>query len=115
MKRKILALTLLLGLSCSVANIQAEEAIVPEEPGKWEKAGHEIGDAAHAVGDATADSSKRAWDTTKEESVEAWDSTKKKSKELWEDGKAKLHDATAPEPVSQDPVDPTPVDPENDQ
>lgn len=115
MKRKILALTLLLGLSCGVADIQAEEVVNPEEPGKWEKAGHEIEDAAHAVGDATADSSKKVWETTKEGSVEAWDSTKKKSKELWEEGKAKLHDVTAPEPLSQDPVDPAPVDPENDQ
>ncbi|MBU1453497.1 MAG: hypothetical protein KKD01_02125 [Proteobacteria bacterium] len=107
MKKKILALTMLLGLTCAVAAIQAEEEkILPEEPGKWEKAGQEIEDAAHAVGDATTDSSKKVWNTTKDESVGAWDTTKKKSKELWEEGKAKLHEVTAPETGTPESVAP---------
>lgn len=101
MKKKILSLTLLLGVTLGVTDIRANEAAdeaIAEQPGKWEKAGKELSEAAHAVGDATADSSKKAWEATKEGSAEAWDSTKEKSKELWEQGKAKVHDSTAPEP-----------------
>ena len=54
------------------------------EPSKWSKAGGEIGEAAHAVGDATADTSQKAWKATKEGSEEAWDATKEGSQEAWE-------------------------------
>ena len=122
MKMKIITLSLLLGVFCGVTTGQAEETSVPEEPGKWEKAGQEIEDAAHAVKDATVDTSKKVWGTTKEESKEAWDTTKKKSKELWDEGRAKLHEVTAPQdeapaPESSDPESTAdePVAPEGDQ
>ncbi len=101
-----------------VLPVQAEE-VVEEETGKWSKAGEDIKEAAHSVGDATADSSQKAWksgkegsaeawdatkegsakawDKTKEGSAEAWDATKEKSKSAWEKGKEKIHEATAPE------------------
>lgn len=88
---------------------QAEDVDVAE-PGKWGKAGAEIKEAAHSVGDATVDSSQKAWeatkegttkvlDATKEGSVGAWDKTKENSKKVWEKGKEKIHDVTAPKSV----------------
>ncbi len=105
MKKKILSLTLLLGVTLAVTDIRANEAAdegIAEQPGKWEKAGKEVSEATHAVGDATVDSSKKAWKATKEGSAEAWDATKEKSKEWWEQGKAKVHDASAPEPSAEE-------------
>lgn len=108
--KKIVAMLLLLGMIGATSTLASEDATegVTEELSKWSKAGEEIGEAAHAVGDATADSSKKAWkatkegsveawDATKEGSAEAWDKTKSKSKEMWEKGKANVHDATAPD------------------
>ena len=117
MKKMLLGI-LFLGLSCTVTTAYGDEPVLAE-PGKWKKAVNEISEAAHAVGDATVDSSKKAWDATKEgsekawdatkeESLEAWDATKEgsekawdatkeKSQSAWEKGKAKLHDATTPE------------------
>lgn len=108
--KKTIAMVLFLGM-VGAASAWASEAVVEgttAEPSKWSKAGGEIGEAAHAVGDATADTSQKAWkatkegseeawDATKEGSTEAWDKTKSKSKELWEKGKSKVHDATAPD------------------
>ncbi len=108
--KKMIAMVLFLGL-LGAGSVSASEAVAEgttPEPSKWSKAGHEIGEAAGAVGDATADTSQKVWKTTKDESVEAWDKTKEgtkeawgktkgKSKEIWEKGKAKLHDATAPD------------------
>jgi len=124
--KKILAIGLFFGMMSSLSVVYASEEAVVEAPaaaneaGGWTKAGDEIGEAAHAVGDATADSSKKAWNATKEGSAEAWDATKKGSKEAWDatkdgsaeawdatkessksawsKGKAKIHDATAPAP-----------------
>lgn len=111
--KKIVAMLFLLGMVGATSALAVENATEKsaEEPSKWSKAGEEIGEAVHAVGDATADSSKKAWkatkegsaeawDATKEESVEAWDKTKSKSKEMWEKGKANVHDATAPDAQS---------------
>ncbi|HID69958.1 MAG TPA: hypothetical protein EYP35_05725 [Desulfobacterales bacterium] len=108
--KKFLAISLFLGILCSITSVSAE-GVVAEEPGKWKKAGEEISGAAHAVGDATVDSSKKAWkaskegstkaldagkegttkalDAAKEGSAEAWDATKKGSKEAWEAAKEK--------------------------
>ncbi len=108
--KKMIAIALFLGL-LGATSVSASEPVsegTSVEPSKWTKAGHEIGEAAGAVGEATADTSKKVWKTTKDESVEvwgktregtkeAWDKTKGKSKELWEKSKAKLHEATAPE------------------
>lgn len=108
--KKMIAMVLFFGM-VGATSACASEAVAEgtaAEPSKWSKAGGEIGEAAHAVGDATADTSKKAWDATKEGSeeawdatkegsTEAWDTTKSKSKELWEKGKAQLHDATAPD------------------
>ena len=117
MKKMVVGL-LFLGLSCTVTAAYGNDP-APAEPSKWKKASGEISEAAHAVGDATADSSKKAWDATKEGSeqawdatkegsakawdatkegsAKAWDATKEKSQDAWEKGKTKLHDATAPE------------------
>lgn len=119
--KKIIAMVLFLGM-VGATSVWASETVAEgtaAEPSKWSKAGGEIGEAAHAVGDATTDTSKKAWkatkegseeawdatkegsqeawEATKEGSTEAWDTTKSKSKELWEKGKAKVHDATAPD------------------
>jgi phage-related tail protein len=106
--RKVIAVFLFAGI-VAATSISASEIVVEEttEPSNWSKAGEEISEAADAVGDATADTSKKVWKTTKDGSVEAWDKTKKgtkeawgktkeESKELWEKGRAKLHEATAP-------------------
>ena len=109
---------------CSVSAQEVSPAQVPvaEDAAGWEKAGSEVNEAAHAVGDATVDSSKKAWkatregsveawdatkegtkkamDATKEGSAEAWEATKEKSKSTWEAGKKKVHDATAPAPAT---------------
>lgn len=107
--KKIVAMLVLVGMIGATSALASENATATEaEPSKWSRAGEEIGEAAHAVGDASADSSKKAWkatkdgsaeawDATKEGSAEAWDNTKSKSKEMWEKGKAKVHDATAPD------------------
>ena len=108
--KKMIAMVLFLGMIGATSAL-ASEAVAEgtaSEASKWSKAGEEISEAAHAVGDATTDSSKKAWDATKdgsedawdatkEGSAEAWDKTKSKSKEMWEKGKSKLHDATAPD------------------
>ena len=116
---RVVIMLLFLGLLSGVSSVSAEEA-VPEEPGKWEKAGKEISEAADAVGDATVDSSKKAWkatkegsaqayeatkegavdayEATKEGSAKAWKATKEKSHELMEEGRQKVHEATAPKP-----------------
>lgn len=108
--KKFLAISLFLGILCNIASVSAE-GVTTEEPGKWKKAGEEISGAAHAVSDATVDSSKKVWqatkegstkaidvskekttkalDAAKEGSAEAWDATKKGSKEAWEAAKEK--------------------------
>jgi len=108
--KKIVAMFFIIGMIGATSVLASEDVTKAAvgEPSKWSKAGDEIGAAAHAVGDATADSSQKAWeatkegsaeawDATKEGSAEAWDSTKSRSKEMWEKGKAKVHDATAPD------------------
>ena len=108
--KKMIAMVLFLGL-LGASSVSASEAVAEgatPEPSKWSKAGHEIGEAAGAVGEATTDTSKKVWETTRDGSAEAWDKTKEgtkevwdktkgKSKELWEKSKAKLHEATAPD------------------
>ena len=97
---KIITMVLFLGLLCGVTGVSAQEAVqdsAPEEPGKWEKAGAEIGEAANAVGDATVDTSKKAWKATKDGSGKAWDATKEGSAEAWEatkEGSGEAWDAT---------------------
>jgi hypothetical protein len=113
--KKIVVMVLFAGIICGVSNAYADEAAgegaVVAEDGKWDKAGGEISEAAHAIGDATVDTSKKAWDATREGSTEAWDATKEgsakawdvtkeKTRSAWEKGKAQLHDATAPEPAA---------------
>ncbi len=46
----------------------------------------------------TRDASATAWDATKRESGKAWDKTMEVSDDAWEKGKARLHEATAPDP-----------------
>jgi hypothetical protein len=108
--KKTLALVAILGICTTTGLATASETTTAttQEPSKWSKAGSEIKEAAHAVGDATADSSRetwdntkegsaKAWNATKEGSAKAWDTTKDKSHELWEQGKKKVHDASAPD------------------
>ena len=123
--KKVLAMVLFAGIVFGVSTAYGDETAVEgtavAEDGQWATAGSEMSEAAHAVGDATADSSRKAWNATKEGSVEAWDATKKgsakawestkkgsaeawdatkeKSNTVWEEGKAKVHEATAPEPA----------------
>jgi hypothetical protein len=123
--KRILAMALFFGIMSTFSAISAQEVVAeaPEvtEASGWKKAGGEISEAAHAVGDATADTSKKAWKATKDGSAEvwgatkkgsreawgatkegsakAWKSTKEKSKNTWQKGKKKFHDATAPDPV----------------
>ncbi len=106
MKRNTFAALVFAGVLtffCAVSAC-AEDAA---QPSKWKKAGEEISEAAGAVTDATADSSKKAWEGTKKASGEAWDKTKDVSsdtwdkskyatKEAWEKAKSKVHDASAP-------------------
>lgn len=86
----------------AVEKTAVETGVGEGEPSKWNKAGEEVKEAAHAVGDATVDTSKKVWGATKEESAGVWDKTKSKSKEIWEKGKAKVHDATAPKAADED-------------
>ena len=76
--KKMIAKVLFLGM-IGATSVSASEAVAEgttTEPSKWSKAGGEIGEAAGAVGEATADTSKKVWKTTKDGSVEAWDKTK---------------------------------------
>ncbi|HIP82978.1 MAG TPA: hypothetical protein EYH19_05310 [Desulfocapsa sulfexigens] len=127
--KKILAIALFLWMISAYSSVSAQEPAAVEPPvvereTGWKKAGDEIIEAAHAVGDATADYSRKVWQSTKEGSVEVWDATKdgsqeawnatKKSiqeawkatrdgsQEAWEKSKAKIHDVTAPEPANTD-------------
>lgn len=59
----------------------------------WDRAGQQIGEAARAVGDASAESwqktkkaSSNGWDKTKEVSGETWDKTKKGSAKAVDSG-----------------------------
>ncbi len=54
--------------------------------GEWDRAGHEIGEAARAVGEAAADTADRAragseelWEKTRRSSAEAWDKARQAS------------------------------------
>lgn len=131
--KKMIVVVLFLGVIGATSSWASETVAegTPAEPSKWSKAGGEIGEAAHAVGDATADSSKKAWqatkegsedtwdatkegskeawEATKEGSTEAWDKTKSKSKELWEKGKAKVHDATESDTTTEQEPNPESV------
>lgn len=52
--------------------------------GSWNKAGKEVKEAAGAVVDATADTSKETWDATKDGASDAYDATAEKSGEIWD-------------------------------
>lgn len=125
---KFVFMSLCVWLLGGVSPVFAEEAgggetpvvqeVVAESDG-WGKATTEIKEAAHAVSEATVDTSKKVWEVTKKESKEAWEATKdgssrawevtkeeageawekglEKSMEVWEEGKEKLHEATKPE------------------
>ena len=113
--KKIVATAIVIGMVSTFSIVSAQESAVVEPPvveeaTGWKKAGKEIGEAAGAVVDATADSSRKAWKVTKEGSAKAWDATKKgsrevwdatkeKSKSIWKKSKDKIHDVTAPEPA----------------
>ena len=124
--KKIVATAIVIGMVSTFSIVSAQESAVVEPPvveeaTGWKKAGKEIGEAAGAVVDATADSSRKAWKVTKEGSAKAWDATKdgskeawdatkkgsrevwnatkEKSKSVWEKSKEKIYDVTAPEPA----------------
>lgn len=77
--------------------------VVVAEQNAWDKAGQQIGEAARAVGDASAETwqktkkaSSNAWDKTKEVSGQTWDKTKDVSGETWDktkEGSAKAADS----------------------
>ena len=69
---------------CSVAQA--------EEEGNWSRAGQEIGEAASAVGHATADTAEEVWDATKQGSKKAWKATKEVSGEAWDATREAAHD-----------------------
>lgn len=124
--KKLFFVSVIFGFLCVVSTavygVAAEGATpAPQEGSSWKAAGEEIGEAAHAVQGATADSSKQIWDETKKESAEAWNAAKKGSakaweaakkqgKSAWEEGKASIHEVTAPASATA----PAPVAPETD-
>ena len=96
-------------------------AMAVEKEADWSKAGKEVREAGHAVGEAaentwkktkdksvevlekTKDTSAEVWDKTKKTTAEVWDKTKEtsaevveKTGELYKKVKAKVHSATAP-------------------
>lgn len=97
-----------------------EEAERQQEGNAWDEAGKEVREAAGSVADATKETAGTAWetlrtesadlwqqtktgsrelfDTVGEKSKEAWQVTREGSREIWEKGKARIHQATAPEP-----------------
>lgn len=97
-----------------------------QQESRWNEAGKDVKEAAGSVTEATKETAGTAWDTLKTESAETWEKTKAGSRELidtvettskktwqatkegsrdlWQKGKAKIHEATAPDP----PVSPAP-------
>ncbi len=96
MKNIVVMILLSTGITLSALPLYAGNNDVAETSEEWRKAGSEIGHAAHAVEEATVESSKAIWKTTKEESSKVWKEAKEKGISLWEQGKAKLHAVTAP-------------------
>lgn len=54
----------------------------------------------------TRQTSESAWDTIKKESRETWNTVKEESKKAFTDTKARIHEATAPEPAKPAPEKP---------
>ncbi len=96
MKKMVVTILLSAGIIISAVPLYAENTEIADISDEWKKAGSEIGQAAHAVEEATVESSRAIWKTTKEESSKAWKEAKEKGIEVWELGKAKLHEASAP-------------------
>ena len=94
--RKIFEMSLFLSAMSLASGAYAQQS-ASGEVSEWGKVEKEMSEAAHALSDATVDTSKKAWKATKEGSSEAWDATKEGSVEAWDatkDGSQNAWNAT---------------------
>lgn len=94
-KEKFIVTTLIIlfcvfiGIQVNATEVASSVTPVVEEPGKWDKAGKEVSEAAKAIGEAsgeswekTKDATEKSYEDMKEKSAEAWSKTKEKSGEM---------------------------------
>jgi hypothetical protein len=81
----IILFFLFIGIQVNATEVASSVKSVVEEPGKWDKAGKEVAEAAKAIGEASGES----WDKTKDTTEKSYEDMKKKSAATWSKTKEK--------------------------
>lgn len=81
----VLLFVMTIGVQVNATEVASSETPVAEEPGKWDKAGKEISEAAKAIGEASGE----IWDKTKDATGKSYEKMKEKSAETWSKTKDK--------------------------
>lgn len=81
----IILFFMFIGSQVNATEVASSVTPVVEEPGKWDKAGKEVSEAAKAIGEASGES----WDKTKDATEKSYEDMKEKSAETWSKTKEK--------------------------